>query len=148
MEKEIAIASDHAGFLLKEKIKNILQEEGIYFRDFGTRTEESVDYPDFIHPLARAMNEGKFSFGVILCGSGNGVAMVANKYPCVRAAVCWNEETTRLSRQHNNANVIAVPARFVSGDEAVHFVRIFLNTAFEGGRHERRVKKITPGQAQ
>jgi ribose 5-phosphate isomerase B len=138
-----AIASDHAGYCLKEYLKEKLQADGMVFNDFGTFSEESMDYPDTIHPLAKAMEEKKFNGGVIICGSGNGVAMVANKYRNVRAAVCWNEEITQLSRQHNNANIIALPARFLKQEEALKMVRIFFTTAFEGGRHERRVNKIS-----
>jgi ribose 5-phosphate isomerase B len=139
----IAIASDHAGFCLKEYIKEKLLDEGFIFYDFGTFSQESVDYPDTVHPLAKAIDEKEFSGGIIICGSGNGVAMVANKYRNIRAAVCWNEEITRLSRQHNNANIIALPARFLPQEEAVKFVTIFFTTGFEGGRHERRVMKIS-----
>jgi ribose 5-phosphate isomerase B len=139
----IAIASDHAGYCLKEYIKEKLLSEGFIFNDFGTFSQESADYPDLVHPLARAVEEKKFSGGIIICGSGNGVAMVANKYPGIRAAVCWNEEITKLSRQHNKANIIALPARFISQEEALQLVRIFFTTMFEGGRHERRVNKIS-----
>ena len=141
----IAIASDHAGYCLKEYVKEKLQNEGFIFNDFGTFSQESCDYPDMVHPLARAIDEDKFSGGIIICGSANGMAMVANKYRNVRAAVCWNEEITRLSRQHNKANVIALPARFLQQEEALNLVRLFFNTGFEGGRHERRVTKISEG---
>jgi ribose 5-phosphate isomerase B len=143
MERLIAIGSDHAGFCLKEIIKTSLEKEGFKFRDYGTGSEDSVDYPDFIHPLAKSVNDGKLEFGIIICGSGNGVAMVANKYLRVRAAVCWNEEITKLARLHNDANIIALPARFLGDEEAIKFVRLFLDTSFEGGRHETRVKKIS-----
>jgi ribose 5-phosphate isomerase B len=143
-KRPIAIASDHAGFCVKESVKKVLSSEGYIFKDFGTHSQESVDYPDFIHPLAKAIEEKTFEIGIIVCGSGNGVAMVANKYPGVRAAVCWNEEITKLSRLHNNSNVIALPARFISDQQAVQFVKLFLTTEFEGGRHERRVEKIDP----
>jgi ribose 5-phosphate isomerase B len=139
----IAIASDHAGYGYKEFLKERLSVEGFVFNDFGTFSLESVDYPDFIHPLAKAIQDGKLSGGIIICGSGNGAAMVANRYPDVRAAICWNEEITKLARQHNNANVISIPARFVSEEEALTFSRIFFTTGFEGGRHERRVEKIS-----
>lgn len=139
----IAIATDHAGFCMKEYLKEKLLEEGFLFNDFGTFSRESIDYPDMVHPLAKAVDDKKVSGGIIICGSGNGVAMVANKYRNNRAAVCWNEDITRLSRQHNNANILALPARFLSQEEAVILVRTFFNTAFEGGRHERRVKKIS-----
>ena len=139
----IAIAADHAGFELKEFLKEQLEKEGCKFEDFGTFSTEAVDYPDEIHPLAKSINDGNFKTGVIICGSGNGVAMTANKYKNVRAAICWNEETSKLARQHNNANIIALPARFISRDDALNFVRLFLTTEFEGGRHQRRVDKIS-----
>ncbi len=143
MDKKIAIGSDHAGFCLKEKLKSFLAKEGYEVQDFGTDSEESVDYPDYIHPLAKTIEEGKLETGIILCGSGNGVAMVANKYRHVRAAVCWNEEISKLARQHNNANILALPARFLKEEDAVKIVHAFLTTPFEGGRHERRVNKIS-----
>jgi ribose 5-phosphate isomerase B len=139
----IAIASDHAGFRMKEYLITNLVKEGYHLEDFGTNSEESVDYSDYIHPLSKAIEDGTFRFGIILCGSANGVAMTANKYRKVRAAICWNEQVVRLSRQHNDANVLALPARFISCEEALDFVRIFLSTEFEGGRHERRVQKIS-----
>lgn len=138
----IAIACDHAGFDLKDFLLLTLEKEGFTFEDFGTFSKEGVDYPDVIHPLAKAVDEGKFSMAVIICGSGNGVAITANKYRNVRAAICWNEEIARLARQHNDANVISLPARFISMEEASNFVRIFMSTEFEGGRHQRRVDKI------
>jgi len=141
---EIAIGCDHAGYILKEMVKDILSKEGFLFKDFGAFSEESVDYPDFIHPLAKEVNEGKYTRGIIICGSGNGVAMVANKYPDVRAAVCWNNEIAELARKHNDANIIALSARFITINESLEMIRIFLSTDFEGGRHERRVKKIKP----
>jgi ribose 5-phosphate isomerase B len=139
----IAIGADHAGFLMKEFLKKNLRSKGYSFDDYGATSEEPVDYPDIIHPLAKDINEGKIQRGVIICGSGNGVAMVANKYINVRAAICWKKEIVKLSRQHNDANVIVLPARFISFDEALQFVKIFLTTGFEGGRHKRRVDKIT-----
>jgi ribose 5-phosphate isomerase B len=138
----IAIAGDHAGFELKEFLKGRLAEEGYHFEDFGTFSADPVDYPDQIHPLAKEINDGRFKKGIIICGSGNGVAITANKYQNVRAAICWREDITKLARQHNDANVIALPARFISKEEAVQFVRIFLSAEFEGGRHQRRVDKI------
>jgi ribose 5-phosphate isomerase B len=138
----IAIGSDHAGFCVKEFLKRKLSEWGFGVADFGTNSEASVDYPDMIHPLAKGVDEGVYSRGIVLCGSGNGVAMVANKYPHVRAAVCWKNEVVVLARQHNNANILAIPARFITEKEAEEFVRLFLDTAFEGGRHEKRVDKI------
>ena len=143
-EKVIAIGCDHAGFCLKEYLKSELGKSGFEFRDFGTWSEESVDYPDLIHPLAKAVNDGEFEKAIIICGSANGVSMVANKYNKVRAAVCWNEEVVKLARMHNNANIIALPARFITKEEALCFVKLFFSTTFEGGRHERRVEKIPP----
>jgi len=138
----IPIASDHAGFTLKEYLKKILGGWGYQIEDYGTDSEESMDYPDAIHPLAKAINEGKYRRGIILCGSGNGAAMVANKYQNVRAAICWEEEITKLARLHNDANIIAIPARFISNVHASELVHLFLITEFEGGRHERRIQKI------
>jgi ribose 5-phosphate isomerase B len=141
----IAMGCDHAGYLLKEALKSRILEWGFLISDFGTTSEESVDYPDMIHPVAKAVNNGEFRRGIILCGSGNGVAMVANKYPKVRAAVCWSPEIAALARKHNNANIIALPARFISVETASECVSLFLQTEFEGGRHGRRVEKIPPG---
>jgi len=139
----IAIGSDHAGFLMKEYLKKKLVEWDFKTKDFGTLSEESMDYPDPVHPLAKSIENKEFRLGVIICGSGNVVAMVANKYPQVRAAVCWKKEIARLARQHNDANIISIPARFVSKEYAREMVRLFLNTEFEGGRHVRRVNKIS-----
>jgi ribose 5-phosphate isomerase B len=139
----IAIAGDHAGFELKEFLKKKLGRTGWKFIDFGTFSNDPVDYPDVIHPLAKEINDGKLQFGIIICGSGNGVAITANKYKNVRAAVCWNEEITRFARKHNNANIIALPARFISEEDALKFAGLFLSTGFEGGRHQRRVDKIS-----
>jgi ribose 5-phosphate isomerase B len=141
----IAIGCDHAGYRMKEFLKEKISEWGFRISDFGTTSEGSVDYPDMIHPLAKAIDSGTYCWGIILCGSGNGVSMVANKYPGVRAAVCWKPEIAALARQHNNANILALPARFITDQEAEQFVKIFLETPFEGGRHERRVQKIAPG---
>jgi len=140
--KVIGIASDHAGFSLKEEVKKFLEGKGFECIDFGTNSEESVDYPDFIHPLAAKVNAGILERAVIICGSANGVSMVANKYENVRAAICWNYEITKLARMHNDANLIALPARFIDGQSALDFVEIFINQDFEGGRHLRRVNKI------
>ncbi|WP_038031215.1 ribose 5-phosphate isomerase B [Thermonema rossianum] len=143
MEKEtVFIGSDHAGFEYKEAIKKMLTEAGYRIEDVGTHSSESVDYPDYAHPVAQAVEEGKAHWGILICGSGNGVCMTANKHAKVRAALCWNEEIARLARQHNDANVICLPARFVSLEEAKAMVKTFLTTGFEGGRHERRVNKI------
>ncbi|NQV01434.1 MAG: RpiB/LacA/LacB family sugar-phosphate isomerase [Bacteroidia bacterium] len=138
----IAIGSDHAGFDMKKYMKKKLVEWGFEVKDFGTFSEESMDYPDPIHPLASSIEKGEYQKGIIICGSGNGVAMVANKYPKVRAALCWEEEITSLARKHNNANIISIPARFISNVHAAELVHLFLYTEFEGGRHDRRVKKI------
>jgi len=140
--QDIPIGCDHAGFRLKGYLLHNLSSEGYRFRDFGTFSEESVDYPDFVHPLAKAINEGIYQRGIIICGSGNGVSIVANKYQLVRSAVCWTDDIARLSRLHNDANIIALPARFITSEDALNMVKMFFTTDFEGGRHERRVLKI------
>lgn len=142
MGKIIPMACDHAGFELKEFLKSSLIERGLEIKDFGTYTSDSVDYPDMIHPLAKEINAGNYEFGIIMCGSANGVSMVANKYPNVRCALCWEEEIAQLAKQHNNANIIALPARFISKEKALSIVDAYLNTEFEGGRHQKRVEKI------
>ncbi len=142
MSKKIAIGGDHAGFAYKERLIGILKKEGYEVRDFGPYTDASVDYPDYIHPLCEAVESGEFNQGVLLCGSGNGVAITANKHQGIRAAICWNEELAALARQHNDANLISVPSRFVSFELVEKMVFRFLNTEFEGGRHARRVNKI------
>lgn len=142
MSKVIPMACDHAGFELKEFLKSALTERGLEIKDFGTYTSDSVDYPDMIHPLAKEINAGNFEFGIIMCGSANGVSMVANKYQNVRCALCWEEEIAQLAKQHNNANIIALPARFISKEKALSIVDAYLNTEFEGGRHQKRVEKI------
>ena len=139
----IPIGSDHGGFAMKEFLIEKLQASGRKILDYGTFSEESVDYPDIIHPLAADINNGKFPFGIILCGSGNGAQMIANKNPNVRAALCWSVEQAKLSRQHNNANIISLPGRFVDFEEAFQMVEVFLTTEFEGGRHQKRVEKIS-----
>lgn len=141
-ELPVAIGADHAGFEYKEEVKKLLQESGMNVDDKGTHSADSVDYPDFAHPVATDVAAGKAGFGVLICGSGNGVCITANKHSGIRAALCWNEELASLARQHNNANVLCIPARFVSIDLAKEMVRTFMNTSFEGGRHERRVEKI------
>jgi ribose 5-phosphate isomerase B len=143
MDKIIAVGCDHAAFVLKETIKKHLQEQGYEVKDYGCFSSESVDYPDMIHPLAKEINAGKIERGIVLCGSGIGVSMVANKYPKVRCALCWNSELARLCRQHNDANVLALGARFIPEKEALEMVDTFLNTPFEGGRHQGRVDKIS-----
>jgi ribose 5-phosphate isomerase B len=139
---KIAIASDHAGYATKEELKKFLTDLGYDVWDFGTHSEESVDYPDYAHPLAEAVEKGEYPLGVILCGSGNGVSITANKHQGVRSALCWIPEIASLARQHNNANVCAIPARFVSLPEAKSILKAFLDAEFEGGRHDRRVQKI------
>ncbi|MDR0368159.1 MAG: ribose 5-phosphate isomerase B [Bacteroidales bacterium] len=141
----VLIASDHAGFETKKQIKHVLEQQGYTIKDFGTFSEESMDYPDTVHPLAAEINAGNFRRGIILCGSGNGVNIVANKYPFVRSALCWTQEIASLARKHNNANVVAVPARFVDKETALEIVATFLHTDFEDGRHAQRVEKITSG---
>lgn len=141
--KKVAIGADHAGFEYKEQLKKWLIESGYETKDFGTHSTESADYPDFAHPVADAVEKKEFDFGVLVCGSANGVAIVANKHQGIRAAICWNEELASLSRQHNNANVVCIPARFISYDLAEKITDRFLNENFEGGRHERRVSKIS-----
>jgi ribose 5-phosphate isomerase B len=141
-EIKIAIGSDHAGYQYKELLKSMLADAAIFVEDFGTYSESSVDYPDFAHPVAEAVESSGFTFGVLVCGSANGVAITANKHKGIRAAICWENEIALLARQHNNANVICVPARFVSEALAKEMVMTFLNTVFEGGRHGTRVEKI------
>ena len=142
LSKPVAIGSDHAGFEYKEDLISFLEAKGILFHDFGTHSEDSVDYPDFAHPVAQSVESGEASFGILLCGSANGVAITANKHQGVRAAICWGEEITKLARQHNNANIICIPARFVREGDAEKMLQIFLQTPFEGGRHQNRVAKI------
>ncbi|RUT78858.1 ribose 5-phosphate isomerase B [Ancylomarina longa] len=139
---KIAIASDHAGFLYKNKLVAYLISEGYEVKDFGTNSEESMDYPDTAHPLAEAVENGDFVFGFTLCGSGNGITMTANKHQKIRAALCWTAEIASLARAHNNANVCGIPARFVSYEEAENIVKVFLESEFEGGRHQKRIDKI------
>lgn len=140
--KNIGIASDHAGFGLKEKLKELLASKGFTVKDFGTHSSESVDYPDFVHPLALALGNKEFPLGIVMCGSGNGVNITANKYQHVRSALCWTAELASLARQHNDANVLALPARFISEELAFEIVNAFLDASFEGGRHQGRVNKI------
>ena len=140
---KIAIGNDHAGTDYKLEIVKFLQNKGYTVLNFGTNSNSSVDYPDFIHPVANEVEKGEADFGIIICGSGNGAQMTANKHQNIRAALCWNNELVSLARQHNNANVLSIPARFVSVQQALGFVDIFLNTKFEGGRHQNRVQKIS-----
>lgn len=141
MTKNVAIAADHGGFELKEFLKN---EFGniINFKDFGTNSSDSVDYPDFAHPLAEAVEKNEFEFGILICGSGNGINMAANKHKGIRSALCWNAEIAELARLHNDANILALPGRFIDFQEAKKAVQIFLSTEFEGGRHSNRINKI------
>lgn len=138
----IAIGNDHAGTAYKFEIIQLLEKKGYEVLNFGTDTNESMDYPDSIHPVAHAIEGGKAVLGIILCGSGNGAAITANKHQGIRAALCWNNELVQLARQHNDANILSIPARFVSLEQALQFVEIFITTAFEGGRHQNRVDKI------
>jgi len=144
-EKTIAMASDHAGFEKKQVLIRYFESKGIPYRDFGCFSAESCDYPDFAHPLAAAVDKGDFQFGITFCGSGQGISITANKHQNVRSALCWMPEIAALARGHNDANVCAVPARFVGDDEMISIVEVFLSSAFEGGRHAGRVSKI-PGK--
>ena len=140
--KSIAIASDHAGYELKQELIKYLEDKGIKVKDFGTYSSESSDYPDFAHPLADAVESGEYKLGISICGSGNGINMTVNKHQGIRSALCWNEEIARLARAHNDANICALPARFIDETLAFKIVDIFLSTEFEGGRHLQRIKKI------
>lgn len=139
---KIAIGNDHAGTEYKETIIVYLESQGIEVTNYGTNSEDSVDYPDFVHPVAKDVENGEVDLGIIICGSGNGASMTANKHQGVRCALCWTGEITKLAREHNNANILSIPSRFVSQTQAVDMVDIFLNTKFEGGRHQNRVAKI------
>lgn len=138
----IVIGGDHAGFEYKEHLIKFLESQGHTVKDFGAFGLDSVDYPDFAHPVAKAVEDKESEFGILICGSANGVAITANKHQGIRAAICWETELAALARQHNNANIVCIPARFISLKEAESIVKTFLNTAFEGGRHEARVSKI------
>lgn len=141
-EKDFAIGCDHAGYILKEIIKKHLEDKGFTFNDVGTYSEASVDYPDYAHPVAKAVEDGLCKLGILICGSGNGVCITANKHQGIRAALCWNAEIAALARKHNDANVICLPARYISSGQAIDIMDTFINTEFEGGRHEKRVEKI------
>lgn len=143
--KPIALASDHAGFELKAIVEGYLEARGIAYKDFGTESAESCDYPDFAHPAALAVESGECSMGIAMCGTGNGIAMTLNKHQGIRAALCWNKEIAALARQHNDANVLVMPARFIDAVTALAIVDTFLDTPFEGGRHQRRIDKIPVG---
>lgn len=140
--KSIAIGNDHAGTQYKFEIIKLLESQDIKVLNFGTNTDDSMDYPDSIHPVADAIESGLVDYGIILCGSGNGAAITANKHQKVRAALCWNNELVSLARKHNDANILSIPARYVSEQQALGFVKTFLSTEFEGGRHQNRVDKI------
>lgn len=139
---KVAIGADHAGFEYKEEVKKFLTEKGYEVKDFGTYSLDSTDYPDYAHPLASAVEAKECEFGILICGSANGVAITANKHQGIRAALAWQTEIAELARQHNNANVLCLPARYISLDNAKHYALTFLTTLFEGGRHQRRVDKI------
>jgi len=140
--RPVAIGADHAGFEYKNLVIDLLKSKGFEVKDFGTYSSDSVDYPDFAHPVADAVETGAAAWGVLICGSANGVAITANKHQGIRAALCWTDEIAKLSRQHNNANIVCLPARFVSMSVAEDIITAFLETPFEGGRHENRVNKI------
>lgn len=141
--KKIAIGNDHAGFELKTILVNYLSDSGYEVKDFGSYNLEKADYPDYAHKVSEALENDEVDFGILICGSANGIAMSANKHQGIRAAICWNEEVSKLARLHNNANIIALPARFVTTEEAINCLNAFISTSFEGGRHETRVKKIS-----
>ena len=140
--REIAIGSDHAGYELKEKVKVYLLDNNIEFKDFGPFSDDRADYPDFAHPVATSIESKESKLGILICGSGNGINMTANKHQEIRSALCWQEDIAEMARLHNDANIIALPARYMTVESALKCVEIFLNTEFEGGRHEDRVNKI------
>jgi ribose 5-phosphate isomerase B len=144
--KNVAVGCDHAGFPYKASVIKRLEEHGYTVKDFGTYSLDSVDYPDYVHPLSNAVESHQADAGILLCGSGNGVCMTANKHTGIRAALCWNNDVASLARKHNDANVICIPARFVSEGDALTMVDTFLTTQFEGGRHQKRVDKIAAQQ--
>ncbi len=139
---KIALASDHAGYNLKQEVIHHLTAQGAVLHDFGCYSTESCDYPDFAHPLAEAVENGEYDFGIVICSTGNGICMTANKHQGIRAALCWDTPLACLARQHNNANVLGLPANYISTELALQIVDTFFHTGFEGGRHERRVNKI------
>lgn len=140
----ISIGADHAGFHLKSEVIKYLTDKGFTIIDYGTDSSDSVDYPDYAHAVVNCMLDGESQMSILICGTGNGICMTANKWLNIRAALCWNAEIAQLARQHNDANVLCMPARFISTEEALNTVKIFLETEFEGGRHEKRTKKINP----
>lgn len=142
MKQIVPIGCDHAGFELKQRVVEHLVRKGYEVKDFGTNSTESIDYPDYGHPVARLVESNPGMLGIVICGSGNGINMTANKHQGIRSALCWKKEIAALARQHNDANVIALPARFISIEEGLEMVDVFFNTPFEGGRHQNRVNKI------
>ncbi len=138
----VALCSDHAGFEMKQAVIGYLKQQGIAYKDFGTYSTDSCDYPDFAHPCAEAVESGECYPGIAICGSGEGISMTLNKHQGIRAALCWLPEIAALSRQHNDANVLSMPGRFISAEQAIEIVKTFLSTSFEGGRHQRRIDKI------
>jgi ribose 5-phosphate isomerase B len=147
MENKIALASDHAGFERKQAIIRYFQEKEIPYDDLGCYSRESCDYPDFAHKIACAVSKGIYTTGITFCGTGQGISITTNKYPKIRSAICWNTEIAILAKKHNNANICSIPGRFVTDKEAVNIVEAFLGAAFEGGRHQRRIDKISSGLA-
>lgn len=139
---KIAIGGDHAGYALKLKVVKHLTDKGFEVKDFGPFSEESCDYPDYVHPLAQAVEKAEFNLGIVICGSGNGVNMVANKYQGIRSGICWEPELAEMTRLHNDANVLAIPARYITVEKGIAIVDAFVSTDFEGGRHQKRVDKI------
>ncbi len=139
---KIAIGGDHAGYDLKLKVIEKLEKEGHEVKDFGPFSKESCDYPDYVHPLSQGVEKGEFIFGIVICGSGNGVNMVANKYQGIRSGLCWEPSLAEMTRLHNDANIVAIPARYISEEVGMKIVDTFINTLFEGGRHQKRVDKI------
>ena len=139
---KISIGNDHVGTNYKFAIKELLESKGIYVKNYGTNTNDSVDYPDFVHPVAQDVETNKSDLGILICGSANGVAITANKHQKVRAGLCWNKEIVHLTRSHNNANILCIPARFTAIQQALEMVEVFLNTEFEAGRHQNRIDKI------
>jgi ribose 5-phosphate isomerase B len=146
--KTVGIASDHAGFELKTFVRQYVESKGFVCKDFGTNTPESCDYPDYAHPLAEAVESGDVDFGIALCGSGNGINMALNKHQGIRAAICWNVEMSRLTRTHNDANILVLPARFIDREEAKEITDVFFDTSFQGGRHQQRIEKIPVGKQE
>ncbi len=139
---KIAIGNDHAGYEMKITLLNWLEEQGYVVKNFGTNSDQSVDYPDYVHPVAKAVEKGEYRFGVLICGSGQGVSFTANKHQGIRAALCWESKIAKLAREHNNANILCLPGRFISDEEGKAILQCFLETKFEGGRHQNRISKV------